>query len=92
MQVRYTNLMFSTYKQLYRVLKSFGQELLTLEKNITLNVKESQIPNKKPLNTGRIAFSVDVLRQKEDVLLGVYWILRRKVVLAEGKTIFFGSK
>ena len=73
---------------LYRILANYGTEQLTLEKNITLEVK----PKASNYNSEKMTFGIDIIKNIEDVVVNVYWILRRETVLSEGKTICFHGK
>ena len=72
------------YTFVLRVTTKYGQKLVTLEKNITVEVVEKE--RSKPLASGQITFSLDIVKEEQDQVHNVYWILRRNTILSEGKT------
>ena len=71
------------------MLTTHGQARITLEKNITLKVEPRKVKETKPLHSGpgQVTFSLDIERNQEDQVNNVFWILRREIVLSEGRTV-----
>ena len=67
----------------------FGQEMVTLEKNISIDVQPKKVLETKPLNSGQMTFSLDIVKTQDDQIHNVFWILRRETILTEGKTVCF---
>ena len=65
--------------------------MVTLEKNVTLEVVPKKVLVAKPLKSGQMTFSVDIVRDKDDQIHNVYWILRRRSILMEGRTVCFAG-